>query len=61
MGETFHEIVTGYPNTGYFDWTLPDIDNSNVYIRVNAFGDNGLNLGSDLSNAPFVLLNSPTY
>lgn len=56
-GLTYHEIVTNYPNTGYYQWTLPNINANHVYVRISGYGYNGYNFGSDLSNAPFVIKN----
>ncbi len=57
LGVTWEEIVTGYPNTGFYNWILPNIDTSTAMLRVNSYDGNGFILDSDLTNAPFVILN----
>jgi hypothetical protein len=61
LGANYIEVATQIPNAGFYDWNLPDLNADNVLVRVNAYGADGNNLGSDYSNAPFVLINyAPT-
>ncbi|MFA4931172.1 MAG: hypothetical protein WC570_04900, partial [Patescibacteria group bacterium] len=57
MGDTWQEIVTKNDNAGQFDWKLPNINASPVLLRINAFNDQNITLGSDESNSPFTILN----
>jgi len=56
-GKSYREIASHLPNSGFYDWTLPNINADQVMLRVNAYGADDVNLGSDYSNAPFSLLN----
>lgn len=57
MGETWQEIALKQPNTGEYEWKLPNINANPVLLRVNAFDSDGITLGSDESNSPFMILN----
>lgn len=58
LGETYYEIVTHYPNTGLYDWVLPNIHTTQALIRINTFGENNWNYGSVVSLSPFSIFNA---
>ena len=45
-------IASNYPNTGYFDWTVPDRAGSGYKVRIAAIDAAG-NAGYDDSDSPF--------
>lgn len=57
-GNSWQEIVAGYPNNGYYNWQLPQINNDHVLLRISAFAADGMNMGSDITNAPFTISNA---
>lgn len=57
-GKTYVEIAADVPNEGSFDWTLPEINQDGVKVRVSGRGAYGNNYGSDLSNSFFSIRNA---
>ena len=57
MGDTLLLITQNYPDSGSYEWTLPNINNDSVVVVIRAFDKDRRLLSSDQSNAPFVLKN----
>jgi len=57
-GASWNLIVDDYPNTGIFYWNLPNINHDHVYLRISGYGADGANYGSDITNAPFSIMNA---
>ena len=53
-GTTWIPIVTSIPDTGIYNWTVPELDTSTVRVRVTATDRPG-NTGGDTSNADFTV------
>ncbi|UCH88237.1 MAG: Ig-like domain-containing protein, partial [Thermoplasmata archaeon] len=53
-GQTWTSIATGIPNTGYYNWTVPNIETAGALIKVVVTDTSG-NSASDTSDASFAI------
>lgn len=53
-GQTWKSIVTAAPNSGRYDWLIPDDVSPNTLVRVF---DSETGIPSDVSDAPFAIFN----
>jgi len=54
-GESWTNLATAVPNTGSFNWVLPNTTSANCLVRISA-PERGI---SDTSDAPFTIVSEP--